>query len=121
MATIADTTLQTMEGVQIDLETLKKTNGEFLVSSVVSFINKLNREFLKLFLIFFQNSLRKCLDRMAELFEKETSKEDKKTFPFDLTPSNICDLEKMLNTKFGGFTQNESLKNYLFNLFITEK
>lgn len=52
---------------------------------------------------------------IAELFDKKL---DEKKFPFELITSNICDLERMFNINFGGFTYNESLKNYILNLFI---
>ncbi len=83
------------EGVEV--ESLKKTYAEFLVS------------------------LRKCLEQIASLFEVKFTEETDETgevkFPFDLKSSNIIDLESMFNTKFGGYTHDSSLKNYLFSLF----
>lgn len=38
--------------------------------------------------------------------------------PFEMKASNIVDLERMFNIKFGGYTNNESLKNYVLNLFL---
>jgi hypothetical protein len=89
----------TTNSAGVEVESLKKTYAEFLVS------------------------LRKCLELIDRLFEvkkpertgDETSKEAE--FPFDLKPLNIVDLESMFNTKFGGFTQDVSLRNYLFSLF----
>ena len=77
--------------------------------------------------------MRACLTLISELFDKKfdevlikskyiffkykISLIFKKKFPFDLIPSNVSDLESMFNAGFGGYTNNESLKNYIFELF----
>ncbi|CAF0895808.1 unnamed protein product [Brachionus calyciflorus] len=63
----------------------------------------------------FMTSFKSCLAMISQLFDK---KFDEKKLPFELIASNILDMEQMFNINFGGHTNNESLKNYILNLFI---
>lgn len=61
---------------------------------------------------FFKIPFSDCLSEICELFDKKF--EDN----FKLNESNIMDLESMFNINFGGYTNDESIKNFILNLFL---